>query len=728
MVYRDHENENRSMCSTGSYDEDEETTMSQARPLDESAEEDPEFVLVQKVTRAVRASRAVVLIVMVLAAVLTAWLVHDYTADSELDSFEQEFDGVAKKILESLKGESISLKFWMARTLADSIHLSMALTGSNAINVTMPVDEWDSLTGEARLQAHAHVVSYSPLLETVEDREVFIEAFRKAEGKVSKIAGTNPPCWLCEDPSSGYSNPEDEVTVVGFGTGKCSRVENWGRTGIIPTSMCEFAKAQVNTVCKCAQNIYDMSLNQDNEESVDYIFDLAENGTAVLDTSDPPFVPIRYVEMLSGHKKPTLYNQMQDPVRKRAIENMLTNRLPVLSETFVYDGPYSKHFTGYEGETGAIVYCPVFDKNSTLVGAIGAEFAWSNYMTGIFPSMADHVLVVVENSCGQKYTYSIDPLPNSLVLVGEGDLHDRDFSDMVQSSAFGDFEATVNFAASRPPDFSRDMEYCRYKYHVFPQQSFQDQYVTTDPILYASMAAAIFFFTSLVFLVYDMIVAYRQRAVMATARKTHDIVSSLFPKAVRSRLMNSPQTSDYKSKRNNTTGNSFVARGSKQKLLGFVTGSLPSAGEEGDESDPIAELFPHATVAFIDIAGFTAWSSERDPAQVFKLLEAIYCGFDGIARRLGIFKVETIGDSYVAVAGLPTPRSDHAVVMTRFARQCLDYMSRRTRELETVLGPSTGDLKARVGLHSGAVTAGVLRGEKGRFQLFGDTGTYLSLP
>jgi hypothetical protein len=60
-------------------------------------------------------------------------------------------------------------------------------------------------------------------------------------------------------------------------------------------------------------------------------------------------------------------------------------------------------------------------------------------------------------------------------------------------------------------------------------------------------------------------------------------------------------------------------------------------------------------------------------------------------------------------------------VMTRFAHECLNRMSKLTKKLEVTLGPSTGDLKGRCGLHSGPVTAGVLRGEKARFQLFGDT-------
>lgn len=124
---------------------------------------------------------------------------------------------------------------------------------------------------------------------------------------------------------------------------------------------------------------------------------------------------------------------------------------------------------------------------------------------------------------------------------------------------------------------------------------------------------------------------------------------------------------------------------------------------------------------FADIAGFTAWSSEREPSQVFRLLETIYSAFDSIAKRLGVFKVETIGDCYVAVTGLPQPNKNHAVICAQFAYHCLQAMDQLSHQLELTLGPGTSDLALRIGLHSGPVTAGVLRGEKSRFQLFGDT-------
>ena len=67
------------------------------------------------------------------------------------------------------------------------------------------------------------------------------------------------------------------------------------------------------------------------------------------------------------------------------------------------------------------------------------------------------------------------------------------------------------------------------------------------------------------------------------------------------------------------------------------------------------------------------------------------------------------------------PEPKHALVMIRFAYDCLTKLNHVMKELEVTLGPDTGSLSMRFGLHSGPVTAGVLRGERARFQLFGDT-------
>jgi class 3 adenylate cyclase len=86
-----------------------------------------------------------------------------------------------------------------------------------------------------------------------------------------------------------------------------------------------------------------------------------------------------------------------------------------------------------------------------------------------------------------------------------------------------------------------------------------------------------------------------------------------------------------------------------------------------------------------------------------------------------MYFVPSSRDADMAVTGLPEPQKTHAVIMAKFTAECRIMLDKVTRNLERVLGPDTGDLSMRFGLHSGPVTAGVLRGDRARFQLFGDT-------
>ena len=181
--------------------------------------------------------------------------------------------------------------------------------------------------------------------------------------------------------------------------------------------------------------------------------------------------------------------------------------------------------------------------------------------------------------------------------------------------------------------------------------------------------------------------------------------ASLFPKNVRDRLFQQEdEGKDKKVVKAKNPLQTFMHDGSKPK----ETAAYDMLS--GLEDRPIADLFLDCSVLFADIAGFTAWSSVRDPAQVFTLLETVYATFDALAARRKVFKVETIGDCYVAVTGLPNPQPDHAVRMVRFARDCLTRMVIVLADLVETLGEDTLDLNFRVGLHSGPVTAGVLRG------------------
>jgi len=245
--------------------------------------------------------------------------------------------------------------------------------------------------------------------------------------------------------------------------------------------------------------------------------------------------------------------------------------------------------------------------------------------------------------------------------------------------------------------------HCTHTIHVYPTSDMKDNHVTNDPIYFTFGAAAIFIFTSTIFLLYDCTVARRQRIVMERALASGAIVQGLFPEAVRNQLYEQQKREQAK----------------EDAVKSFK--NFPDNDKDDNLSRPIAEGFPETTIFFADIAGFTAWSNNRSPIQVFELLEALYGAFDKIALRRRVFKVETIGDSYVAVTGLPKPQQNHAVIMVKFAREVLEKFDQITQDLVESLGEDTANLGMRVGLHTGSTTAGVLRGDKGRYQIFGDS-------
>jgi adenylate cyclase len=126
----------------------------------------------------------------------------------------------------------------------------------------------------------------------------------------------------------------------------------------------------------------------------------------------------------------------------------------------------------------------------------------------------------------------------------------------------------------------------------------------------------------------------------------------------------------------------------------------------------IAERCDEVSVLFADITGFTP-AAERLPAEeVVVLLNEIFSAFDDLVAAHGLEKIKTIGDGYLAAAGIPTPRPDHAEAAARLALAL--------REALTEL-PAASGLNLRVGIDSGPVVAGVIGHTKFGYDLWGDT-------
>jgi guanylate cyclase len=105
-------------------------------------------------------------------------------------------------------------------------------------------------------------------------------------------------------------------------------------------------------------------------------------------------------------------------------------------------------------------------------------------------------------------------------------------------------------------------------------------------------------------------------------------------------------------------------------------------------------------------------SAEMTPSELVELLNEVFTYFDRLADEFGIEKIKTIGDAYMAAAGVPTPRSDHAQALTRMALRVRDHFA------ENEVGGRK--LAFRIGINSGPLVAGVIGTRKFIYDLWGD--------
>ncbi len=133
----------------------------------------------------------------------------------------------------------------------------------------------------------------------------------------------------------------------------------------------------------------------------------------------------------------------------------------------------------------------------------------------------------------------------------------------------------------------------------------------------------------------------------------------------------------------------------------------------------IADQYEAASVVFIDIVDFTLLSVRTSPQQVVQILNGIFTRFDQIAARHGLEKIKTIGDCYMAAAGIPVPLEDHAVIAARFAVEALGIL--HAFPLPDADGrPTEQRLDCRIGLDCGPIVAGVIGEQKFIYDLWGD--------
>ncbi|MEH6647454.1 adenylate/guanylate cyclase domain-containing protein [Sulfitobacter sp.] len=153
----------------------------------------------------------------------------------------------------------------------------------------------------------------------------------------------------------------------------------------------------------------------------------------------------------------------------------------------------------------------------------------------------------------------------------------------------------------------------------------------------------------------------------------------------------------------------------KARADGLLLSMLPemvikrlAAGEK-----VIADRFDNATIIFADIVDFTPMVARTDPNDLVSLLHDLFSAFDKLADQFGIEKIKTLGDAYMAVAGVPEPQIDHADRALEFARGLIKVMS---EDFGSGL-----PLRIRVGLNSGPVIGGLIGQKRFVYDVWGET-------
>jgi len=155
-----------------------------------------------------------------------------------------------------------------------------------------------------------------------------------------------------------------------------------------------------------------------------------------------------------------------------------------------------------------------------------------------------------------------------------------------------------------------------------------------------------------------------------------------------------------------------LRRENERLLLNILPAVIAERLKAGEEH--IADKFADVTVLFADIVDFTPLAASMPAHAVVEVLNDLFTRFDLAAYQLGIEKIKTIGDAYMAVCGLPQPCDDHTERMVKLAQRLMEI----TREFSA---ERRVDLRLRIGINSGPVVAGIIGRRKFIYDLWGDT-------
>lgn len=240
-------------------------------------------------------------------------------------------------------------------------------------------------------------------------------------------------------------------------------------------------------------------------------------------------------------------------------------------------------FIPFEGSPSALLVVPLFaevDGVSEMVGMLDATIDWEDLLALNLPEAVAKVFVEIEDTC--KSLHSFEVTGPEATYVGETVLHDYFFRNIMHESP--------TWQTSTDQLVLDEGGVCVQTMKVFANEEFRLGYETNEPFLYTTVVLSVFLFTTLIFVLYFVLVRRRQWKLESHVEKTTKIVTNIFPGAVGKRILEEAQ------KKNS---GSFAPKGELKQLL-HKDHSYHGKDNIMMEGKPIADLFTATTVMFAE--------------------------------------------------------------------------------------------------------------------------------